>query len=436
MGEVRSARACRVFAAHSRLARRSATGRTRRAFAIHRHRFDSRSNDDAARTSRTLPSTVALACAILIACALLASGRAQAQAIRPWVPPSADSLVQWGSEAKVRFQRNTGDSIGGSNLRAYELVGLMGRRLLRSLGKGQLAQSPAIEPMLDSLGLDTEVEIDPEFPRFVLLMVRNPYRLTAEAVGFLYWYRGDDLRMQAAWFRGGMEPKMRVWWTGREEAPYAWGVVDRPRGIGRMRLTLLRLAADGGHWSMVQAREQGPDLGKSGGVSWVDINGDGHPELVAFVKGASDSLFEECSDCPQTITELVFNERPHGFEILDSRIVPSPYSTFELFVRLLIDNNRAAAARLLKSPTRLQAALAAGWGARRAPGTWKVESAEASQAWPRWMVTRFRGPQGVRRYRVDFEFERGRWVIRDWVERQIAPPGGTPPGSGGAAESR
>ena len=42
---------------------------------------------------------------------------------------------------------------------------------------------------------DPEVATDPASPTFALLMVRNPARFTADAVGFLYWYKGDDLRI-------------------------------------------------------------------------------------------------------------------------------------------------------------------------------------------------------------------------------------------------
>ena len=70
------------------------------------------------------------------------------------MPPSADSLQHWASEAKVLFQANEGDSVGGPNFRAYERVGHMGRRLLRSLGKSGLSQAHAVAVIIDSLGLD------------------------------------------------------------------------------------------------------------------------------------------------------------------------------------------------------------------------------------------------------------------------------------------
>src|SRR5262245_32336258 len=175
---------------------------------------------------------------------------ALAQNVKPWVPPAADSLLRWATEAKTRFQTNKGDSIGGENFAAYDLVGKMGRRLLRSLGRENMRQASAIKPVLDSLGLETDIEVDPDLPYFALLMVRNPYRRTAKAVGFLYWYRENDLRMQGAQFMGGWKPMMRVWWTGSQDAPYSWCVLDRSRSNeATLRVTLFRLHPKGQFWN-------------------------------------------------------------------------------------------------------------------------------------------------------------------------------------------
>jgi len=376
----------------------------------------------------TTRAVVVMASVLAAATMLGAPSVARGQTIKPWVPPAADSLVRWASEAKVRFRANTGDSVGGANYRAYDLVGTIGRRLLRSLGKNNLIQAQAIKPVFDSLGLETEVATDPKLPHFVLLMARNPYRRTASAVGYLYWFRGDDLRMQGALFRGGMQPEMRVWWTGWKQAPYGWGVVDRSRD-GELRFTLFRLAPNGSFWNLIQYADSSSQLGGAGSVAWVDMDRDERPELVAWVANDGDSLFEECPDCPKLLNELTFTERPEGFGLHDTRVVPSPYATFTLFIRLLIENNRSQAARLLKDPARLQQAVAAGWGARRTPRTWKIELAEPETRWPRWLGVRFRGPAGDKRYVVRFELHHGRWIIRDWESRTIVRPDSlrTPP---------
>src|SRR5438093_388045 len=141
------------------------------------------------------PTAAWVVAAGLLAAALCASP-ARAQLVKPWVPPSADSVLAWSAEARARFRENLGDSVGGTNYDAYERVGRIGRLLLHSLGRANLIQAQAIEAVIDSLGLDTEVATDPRSPEFVLLMVHNPFRAKADAVGWLFWFRQSDLRVQ------------------------------------------------------------------------------------------------------------------------------------------------------------------------------------------------------------------------------------------------
>ena len=381
----------------------------------------------------TLRPRLVYAASLLFLLALPPPARA-AEPLKPWVPPGADSLVQQVAEARVRFRANQGDSIGGSNYRPYEIVGNAARRLLRAMGRENMIQARAVEAALDSLGLDTDVVLDPELPYFVFLMVRNPYQLEAKAVGFLYWFKGNDLRMQGAQFSGGLHPRARVWWTQNENAPYAWGVVDFSRRDGDMHFTLFRLAPTGNFWFLAQYQDSGYRIGESGAAQWVDINGDQQPELLAWMPGERDSLFEGCKDCPRPIAEMLFTEGHEGFTLQDLRIVPAPYSTFERFVRLLAEGNRSQAAHLLADPAAIDKAIAAGWSVQR-PGAWKVEYVEAGTSWPSWMMVMFRGARRPHRYTVYFELVRGRWLIKDWVEREIAPPGATgkvpAPGPGG-----
>lgn len=371
----------------------------------------------------------AIAIPAVLALALCLPGAARAQALKPWLPPSADSLLHWSTEAKVRFKANTGDTVGGSNFTAYELVGLMGRRLLRSLGRTHLLEAKALSPVLDSLGLDVDVEVDPKLPQFVLLMVRNPYRLTAHAVGFLYWYRGDDLRMQGAMFYGGLRPSMRAWYVGYPDQPYSLGVIDHDRSPeGRTRMTLFRLGPTAGYWDMFQFPEENPELAGAGEAAWVDINNDGRPELVAWMRARNDSIFEACLSCPYIIHEMTYTESRDGLRLHDRRVMPSPYATFTLFVRLLGEGNRAAAARLLKDPARMEEARALGWGERLRAGVWKLEYAE-EERWPRWLAFLHHGPKGDQRYIVHFELKEGRWIISDWLKprppsRALVRPGG------------
>jgi hypothetical protein len=339
------------------------------------------------------------------------------RSIRPWTPPAADSVVSWAAEARTRFQSPLGDSATGPNQRAYDLVGKIGRRLLFSVGRTHWIQAPAVGPILDSLALDTDVVIDPTQPDFVLLMVRNPYRPAAHAVGYLYWWKDRELRYQGVVFTGSAEPRMRVWWTSRPEAPYGWGVLTRERDPnGWWSLMLLRLDPTGTYWNLLQHESNGPDLGAGGQAFWNELNGDDRPEIVAWVRARSDSGFEECTGCPGLISENVFTERETGFDLFDSRLLPSPYSTFMLFVRLLRDRNRAAAARLVQNPAQVDQALALGWGAPARAGGWKLEYVEPRQAWPRWLALRHAAGAGSRLFTVHFTLKDGRWIIRDWQE--------------------
>ncbi|MBI1797628.1 MAG: hypothetical protein HY076_09260 [Candidatus Eisenbacteria bacterium] len=357
----------------------------------------------------------ALLVPVILIASLAVARPARAQRPQAWLPPSADSLQHWASEAKVRFQEAQGDTIGGPNYRAYDLVGQMGRRLLRAYGRTGVIPARGITATLDSLGLSAEMVVDPTFSDFMLLMVRNPYKRSAYALGFIYWKHGDDLRMQGAQFYGGLKPNMRVWWTGFAGQPYSLGVLDHGYGSPpAINMTLFRLSPDGTFWNLVQYRDNGPDLSGGGEASWVDINSDNRPELVAWVHAKNDTLFAECVDCSPIIHELTYVESAAGFHLYDLRVLPSPYSTFTLFIRLLADGNRAAAARLLKDPARLEEAVAGNWGSRHRARAWVLEYGEETP-WPRWLEFLHHGTKGDTRYIVRFELLDGRWIISDWV---------------------
>ena len=372
--------------------------------------------------------------ALLVACgAVSALAPAGAQSIQVWAPPANDSLTTWAAEARARFQANRGDSASDANYRAYDLVGQMSRRLLRALGPGHLTLAHDIKPVLDSLGLDTDVATDPAQASFALVMVRNPYRFGANCVGFLYWwYRNQDLHMQGVVFRGGQEPTTRVWWTGRPEAPYEWAVLEHERGNGPARFTLLRLNSLGTSWSLAHRDAEAQMLGEPGEALFADLDRDGRPEVVQWAIARTDSLFVPCSDCPRLTIENTYVERQEGFTLQESRVLPSPYATFVTYVRLLLDNHRLEAAKLVSDADLVTRSLAAGWGVSRAPDTWRVEYGEQGERWPRSLAMRFAGPQGVRRYIVRFGQRDGRWIIQQWVEPQPVQPKPPPSSRGGA----
>lgn len=364
-------------------------------------------------SARRPASMPALAVAVVIACC---AGPATADLVRPWTPASADSIVQFAAQARARFQTNAGDSVGGTNFEAYNLVSKAARRLFAQLGRTHMLQATQVEATLDSLGLDTDVVNDPSLPSITLLMVRNPYRLSADAIGFLFWFRGTDLRLQGAMFPPNRTPRLRPWWTGHPEGPYEAAVLYESKGASpRFGFKLFRLSPDGYYWNQVQYEGQGPDLGEPGDVQFADLNHDGQPEIVSWVKGKPDSIFTFCSECPALIQEFTWTERPEGFVLYDARLVPSPAATFTQFVRLLGERNRAAAARLLATPARVDSAIASGWGTSHGKATWTIEYAEPSQPWPEWFAARYRDAKGDRRYIFHFTLRDGHWVIRDWI---------------------
>lgn len=369
----------------------------------------SHSSASPARGRRT-----AVVWALLALASVVSAPDAGAQITRPWTPPNADGLLNWAAQVRVRFQANTGDSVGGDNYRAYEMVSERARDMLSAMGRSRMIQAYAVETIMDSLGLDTEVELDPHLPYFVLLMVRNPFNRAAASVGYFYWYRQDDLRVQGALFHGGMNPKMRVWWTGTATAPYAWGVVDEQRGDNpQLGLTLLHLNPDGLYWNLLHYPGDGLDLGGDGTAEWVDMNGDGHPELVTWVRGPVDTTFVQCSECPRPIVQRTFVGRRSGFELEDSRLLSTPYATIMLFMRLLADGNHEGAERLLGDPAMLDEALELGWN-RAGRDSWRFLNSEPQERWPRWISMEFRSEDGRRSYIFRFAQLAGRWVIEEW----------------------
>jgi hypothetical protein len=364
---------------------------------------------------------LALLMCIGLACQSEAAEPMAAPRVRPWTPPQFDSLQTWAAEARAGFRRQPGDAIDSTSVRPYDAVGAIAGRWINALGRTHTNQVRAVEDALDSLGFDTEIAADPVLPGFTLLMVRNPFRITSHVMAFLFWFRGTQLREQALELDGGLAPQMRVWWVGDEAGPYEWALVHRRRGTPpRLGFMLFRLDPSGAIWRPLQYDARGPDLGTAHEASFNDVNGDGRPELVTWSDAAPDSLFEPCTTCPRRLVERLYVERhDEGFIQHDSRLVPNPYSIFELFVHLLIDRNREGAARLLQHPEKVAEAIDLGWGSRRAPGTWKVELAE-EERWPRWLQLRFRGPRGAERFVVRFTEKDGRWIIDDWKRAATA----------------
>jgi hypothetical protein len=259
------------------------------------------------------------------------------------------------------------------------------------------------------------VAVDAAQPAFALLTVRNPWRFSAHAVGFLYWSQAADFRIQGAELHGGTEPQMRVWWTGRPERPYEWAVIDRDHG-GPSHFTLFWLSPGGTYWNAAQDGEHNAILEAQGATVFADLNGDGIPEVVQWAVAKTDSLFIPCADCPKLTIENTYVERRGTFVLEDSHLMASGYAAFVAFVRHLLDHDRVGAARLVRNPADVTRAIAEGWAVSRKPGTWRVEYGEEGERWPAWVEVRFAGPQGVKRYTVTFGMREDKWIVEKWLE--------------------
>ena len=368
----------------------------------------------AARGRAALPRVIPLTLALGLLPALAA-----AQPAKPWTPAGADSITGLVAEANVRFRQASTDTIDEQSMAPFERVGQAARRLVRRLGRENTLLAPAIEASLDSLGLDTDVVNDPDVPSIVLVMVRNPYRRTEQAVGYLIWYRGMDLRMQGAAFPPCVRPRIKSWWSGRPSHPYSAAVVYETRGATPMLgFKYFQLSADGYYWDLVQYEGNGPVLGPAGDVAFADLNADGRPELLSYSPAPQDSILTVEAPVGPVLREVIYTDRGRGFVIHDGRIVPGPLATLDLFLTLLRDGKQDGARRLLVDPAFLRLALAAGWAEPRAPRNFVVDRQEEGQPWPDWLGAKVTGRTGTQRWVIHFAFQEGHWLIRDWLAEE------------------
>ena len=364
-----------------------------------------------------------------------AAPEALAQAPKPWVPPGPDSIQALVSEAKVRFREVKTDTITEQTIVPFERVAQAARRLLRRLDRNAPFAAPGIEASLDSLGLDTDVVNDASLPQIVFVMIRNPHRPSMQAVGYLLWYRGSDLRMQGMSFPPATQPRLRAWWSSQQGSPYSAAIVYRERAEKpRMGFKYLKLSADAYYWDLVQYEGNGPDLGLAGDVAWADLNRDGRPELLSYSPAPPDSVLTVSPPVHPVIREVIYTEGPRGFLAHDARFVPGPLETLRQFVIALRAGEQDRARRLLMNPDFLEFARAAGWASTRSPRSFVVDRQQEGLPWPEWLGARVTGSTGPRRWVFHFALREGRWLIKDWVAEEAPrsePAGGAPARTGG-----
>jgi hypothetical protein len=360
---------------------------------------------------------------------------ARAQSPKPWVPPGQDSVQALVSEAKVRFREVRTDTITEQSIVPFERVGQAARRLMRRIGRNDLESVPRIEGTLDSLGLDTDVVHDPAMPNIVLVLIRNPSRPSMQAVGYLLWYRGVDLRMQGMSFPPAVQPRLRAWWSAQQGSPYSVAVVYRGRSDPpRLGFKYLRLSGDGFYWDLVQYEGNGPELGVAGDVAWADLNADGRPELLSYSPAPPDSVFTVERPVHPVTREVIYTEGPRGFRPHDARYVPGPLETLHQFLVALRAGDRERATRLLVDPAQFEAARAAGWATARSPRSFVVDRQQEGQPWPEWLGARVTDAKGTRRWVFHFTLHEGLWLIKDWIAEGAPRPDPAvpaPPRTGG-----
>jgi hypothetical protein len=260
-------------------------------------------------------------------------------------------------------------------------------------------------------------------PSVTLVVVRHPFRPAAQAVGYLLWWRGLDLRMQGVSLPAVVDPHLRTWWTGRAGSPYAAAITYRKRGTPpTMGLHYLRLTPEGFVWELLQYDGNGPQLGVAGDVALPDLDGDGRPELVAWSVRPPDSLLTVETGVAPVMGEAIYVDRGAGFVPQDARVMPGPTVTLRQFLEALRAGDRRAAEEWLLDPTFRVLAEGNGWGALSSPRDFVVDRQEQGQSWPDWLGARVRGRDGrFQRWVFHFELREGRWRIRDFIAEQPAP---------------
>jgi len=358
----------------------------------------------------------------LLALALgLAPVAASAQVVKPWTPAGADSITSLVAEAKVRFRQATSDTINDQTMIPFDRVGQAARRLLRRLGRNHTLLAPSIEASLDSLGLDTEVVNDPQLPSIVLVMIHNPYRLSQQAVGYLLWYRGVDLRMQGAAFPPCIRPRIRSWWSGQPSHPYCAAIVYESRAVAPvLGFKYFQLSGDGYFWNLVQYEGHGPELGLAGDAAFADLDSDGRPELLSYSRVPQDSILTVATPVHPMLREVVYTDRGAGFVVHDARILPGPLATLELFLKWLREGKPENAGHQAVDPALADQAIKLGWADLRNPRNFVVDQQEEGQSWPEWLGARVETRSGAQRYVLHFTLQEGHWLIKDWVAERPA----------------
>lgn len=381
-----------------------------------------------------------LRCA-LVGSLLLVAGTARAQDSAPpsWVPAGLDSMRLWGLEAHALLDAAQSESIGPNESRAYGLLDRMTRRYFMALGPHGMRGARGILAFADSLKLDVEMAQDANLPQFVIVTYFNTKFAGYGSWTSLFWWRGNDLMKQSVLLAGGRDIQMAVWWTGNDLGPYEMGLVDHRRsGDPRVgSFTMLRISRTAEFWGAVQTVNKTIDLGGPGPSRFVDLDNDGVPELTHWAVSTPDPRFAANSNLPPILSERTWRRTERGFELLDRRTVPTPFSTFVLFLKALEGGEVGLARSLVATPAVYTKAVALKLGTFRAPGAWRAAEPAPGERWAASMRFAYGQPPRLdKAIEVRMKEVEGHWLVDALTPLSVAPGPVTAPKRASARSTR
>ncbi len=392
-------------------------------------------------SARAVRALAIAACVVLAAVAAVALRGAPAMAqgnsqvtitptLAPWRPAGLDSLRLWGLEAHARLADSQSDTVGPNEQRAFELLDRAMRSTLRGLGPKGMRGAPGVLAVFDSLKLDVEIAQDPKWPQFVVATYFNPSFAGHACWTTIFWWRGNDLLSQSMILQGGRNAQVAVWWTGNDLGPYEMGIVDYRR-TGDPRegyFSMLRLSRNADFWGAVQYGKKSFSLGGPGPARFVDLNGDGVPELVNWSVSPPDPRFVADQFLPPLLAESSWMRTDDGFAPLDHRTLPTPFATWVLFLRALTGGQTALARSLCATPEPMLSAQRLKLGLVSAKNSWHVGETPNPDPWRERFAFGY-GTPGRREHecRVELTEVQGHWLIASIKAPRVSvPPGATP----------
>jgi hypothetical protein len=368
---------------------------------------------------RIVPFGVALAALAFVTLAFVAPAFAQSSLLpKPWRPAGTDSITQWAIEGRNLLAESNSPELSDREVVGYRWVDKVAKAYFHALGPHGMAAAGGLSAFLDSLRLKGSVVSDRQYPAFSLVTFDNPSHENFASLSYLYWFRGDDVRSQPVYLKGGHDPVLRVWWSGREEAPWQCGILySMQQGRDAApEFIMMSMISSGAGWQPMQAGVD-VDFGGKGTATFVDLDGDDIPEIVSWVRGVPDTLFVPCKGpgCPDLMTERIFTLET-GFEMYDQHTVATPYATLVLFVRSLMGGKDAIAQSLVTHPAVIEKARALGWPRLHRRSAFRIIEPRGETRWPDRLRFDY-GPQGLYNsvLEVRFASNQGHWLIDDIV---------------------